>query len=206
MGVRSATASACSPSALLAGGDLSALGPQGLAEFISHLFSRIVTHAKNRVLGKPYAAAPTTPSAQATGATGATTLNVNLPEFSVIVDGVEKHFAAEADRSIHATTVYTGVDDSTLTNGKAAIVSIVAKNDGGTISLVDVKGGTATAGAEVAPTSAQIDTAVSSVPWVEVVRVRVWSKVTARLSSPSRSTCQPAPGVNVDADFWGLTP
>jgi hypothetical protein len=121
----------------------------------------------------------TTASTQATGATGATTLHVNLPAATVYVNGKRKDFSAEVDRVLHSTTVYTGVDGTTLTSGKSAIVSIVAKSSSatagqGTISLVNVKGGTATSGSEVAPTATQIQTAVGAgLPYVELGRVTV---------------------------------
>lgn len=168
------------------------------------LMSILETHYKNRVLGGPCAKAPTTASTQATGAAGATVLRVDLPAFRVIVNGAEKEFALEADRVLHDTTVYTGVDNSTLTSGKSAIVSIVAKNASGTISLVNVKGGTATTGSEVEPTDAQINTAVSSVPWVKCFNVTVNRTGDLTVTQSQNSAVSPELFVNVETDAAGV--
>lgn len=146
--------------------------------------------------------APTTASTQATGASGVTVVRVNLPAFTVVVDGVQKSFTAEADRVLHDTTVYTGVDSSTLTSGKSAIITIVAKNASGTVSLVNVKGGTATTGSQVEATDAQIDTAVSSVEWVKVCEVLINRTGDTTITQSQDGQDAPCLGVTQDVEFF----
>jgi hypothetical protein len=135
--------------------------------------------------------APTTASTQATGATGATAARVNLAAATVPVNGQLQAFATEADRVLHSATVYTGEDATTLTAGKSAIVSIVAASSSavageGTVTLVNVKGGTATTGSQVAPTAAIIQAKVGAgLPWTEVARVTF-----NRASSPDTTITQ----------------
>lgn len=106
---------------------------------------------------------PSTGSAQLTG-TGNTTWNVNIAAYECIVGGVKKVFAAQADFSIHAASFLAG-----LVNGASCIAAIVAKNVSGTVTTVAVKGTPATTGAQVAPTDAQIQTALgATIPWVKV--------------------------------------
>lgn len=97
-------------------------------------------------------AAPTTPSGQVTGA-GATTWNVNIAAGDVVVGSVEKHESAQADFAIHDTT-------QLVANGQSCYAWILEKNASGTLSTVAVKGAAATTGAQVAPTDAQIQTAL----------------------------------------------
>ena len=108
------------------------------------------------VLNGLLAGAPTTPSAQLTGA-GNTTWSVDLTAGTVIVNSVLKEFAAQADYAIHSGSLYTG-----LTNGKSAIATIVAKNVAGTVTMAVVKGAAATTGSQVAPTAAEIQAAVGA--------------------------------------------
>lgn len=157
----------------------------------------------NRVLGAPSAVAPTTASTQATGAAGATEVRVNLPEIRCIVNETEKTFTAEADRVLHDTTVYTGVDATTLTSGKSAIITIVAKNNAGTVTLVDVKGGTATTGAQVEPTDAQIAAVVTGgLPYIKVSKVTINRTGDETITQSQDNSCQPRLGVNIDQGFF----
>jgi hypothetical protein len=106
---------------------------------------------------------PSTGSSQLTG-TGNTTWNVNIAAFECIVGGVKKVFAAQADFSIHAGSFLAG-----LVNGASCLAAIVAQNNGGTVTCVAVKGTPATTGSQVAPTDAQIQSAIgATLPWVKV--------------------------------------
>ena len=115
------------------------------------------------VIPFPLLGAPSTGSSQLTGA-GNTTWNVNIAAYVSVVGGVTKEFAAAADFSIHASSFLAG-----FINGTSCIAAIVAKNVSGTITTVAVKGTPATTGSEVAPTDAEIQTALgATVPWVKV--------------------------------------
>jgi hypothetical protein len=118
----------------------------------------------NTVANGLMAAAPTTPSTQATG-TGNTAWRVNLDKGVVVVGGVRKEFAAEADRVLHSASFYTSLD-----SGDSAIVAIVAKKAAnGAVTLVNVKGAAAVTGLQVAHTDAQIQAAVGAgLDWVKV--------------------------------------
>lgn len=107
-------------------------------------------------------AAPTTPSAQLTGA-GATSWRVNVAALVGVVDAVTKELAAQADVIVHDTTQY-------LTNGQSAIAAVVLKvAANGTASIVTAKGAAATTGSEVAPDDAAIQTAVGAgLPWLKL--------------------------------------
>jgi hypothetical protein len=103
------------------------------------------------------AVAPTTPSTQATGV-GNTLWNAgNIAAGWVEVGGVLKNFALQDDFNIHTGSFLTG-----LTSGKSCVAAIVCKNVTGTVTMVAVKGAPATTGTQVAPTTAEIQTAVGS--------------------------------------------
>ena len=97
---------------------------------------------------------PTSSSSQSAG-TGATTWNVNVTAGAVMVGSVEKYHAAQADLSVHASTML-------LTNGQSVYAWVLEQNSGGTLTTVVVKGTAATTGAEVAPTTAQIVAALGA--------------------------------------------
>src|SRR5262245_4833179 len=80
------------------------------------LLKAFALSAKNKVAVGLMALAPSNASTQATGA-GATVWRVNLDKGVVVVGGVKKEFAAEADRVIHDTTQYPSLDsgDSAVT-------------------------------------------------------------------------------------------
>lgn len=150
--------------------------------------------AQNKIVGGgPVAGAPTTASTQITGA-GATNWRVDLAAFLVIVDGVAKEFAVEADRVIHDTT-------QLVANGQSCTAAIVAKNVSGTITLVNVKGAAATTGSQLAPTDAEIDAAVSDVPWVKVCECTINRTADTTVTQSQDNAKRPLLGVNVDADF-----
>jgi len=107
--------------------------------------------------------APTTPSAQVTGA-GNTTWNVDIEAGVVLVGGVALDFGVQADFSIHAGSQFPSFDD-----GDSAISTIVAKNVAGTITLEVVKGAAAVTGLQVAPTDAEITAQIGlGIDWTKL--------------------------------------
>jgi hypothetical protein len=110
----------------------------------------IVGGLQNRVISGLSIAAPTTPSTQATGASGALAWRVNIAALIALVAGIGKSIAAQAD-----FVVYSGA--SVVTNGQSVIASLVLKDDGTTIA---VRGAAATTGSQVAPTQDEIQAAV----------------------------------------------
>jgi hypothetical protein len=111
--------------------------------------------------------APTTPSAQITGA-GNTSWRQNIDAGVVRVAGVDKDFAAQADFVIHSGS-------QLIAQGQSAVAAIVAKKAAdGTISMIAVKGAAATTGAQLSPTDTAIQTAVGAgLDWVKVSEVQI---------------------------------
>ena len=215
---RSAAASTISANQLLSGGAIDNCGPTKIAAFLDALHSRLKTHFDNCVKMGLLSAAPTNASTQATGATGATVARVNLAAGVVIVNGTQKSFAAEADRVLHDTTVYTGADAGagtttlTTTNCYAKITIVATSNSAtrgsGTVSLVNCKGATATTSAlALECTDAEIQTKATGVlPWVKVAVVELYRSADTVISQTNDSTAAPAIGVNSDSDFFVLDP
>jgi hypothetical protein len=172
-------------------------------QLLGQLLRRIRDHQKNRVLGHVRALDPTTASTQLTGSTGVTEVRVNLPSMTVCVNGTQKEFAAEADRVLHDTTVYTGSGSTTLTSGKSAIITIVAENAAGTVALKNIKGATATTGAQVAPTDTIIAAGCTSgAAWVKLFNVTINRTGDTTITQSQDSTVQPTLGINQDEDFF----
>lgn len=128
----------------------------------NHVAQALIDGFNDRLMTGGLVKAPTTPSAQITGA-GATTWNVNVDALVGVVDAVTKELAAQADVAIHSATQY-------LTNGQSAIAAVVLKvAANGTASIVTAKGAAATTGAQVAPTDAAIQTAVGAgLSWLKL--------------------------------------
>lgn len=177
------------------------------------VLSKLRAFSDNCVVTGLLASAPTSASTQATGATGATALNVNISAGIVAVNGQLKEFTAAVDTSLWDTTVYTGDDSgagtTTLTNGKSAIVTLVAASSSatrgsGTITLVQVHGATATTGAQVAATDAEIQTKVgASLPWVKIAEVTVNRTGDTTVTQSQNNILRPALGISTDSTFWG---
>jgi hypothetical protein len=173
-------------------------------------FLQWLAFVKNCVLHGLLGSAPSTASTQATGASGATVVRVNLAAGAVVVAGTPKEFAAEADRVLHDTTVYTGADagagTTTLTTANCyAYITIVAKNAAGTVSLVNCKGGTATTAALALAarcTDAEIDTKCSSVPWVKVCDVLIYRSGDTAISQTQDNLARPILGYNCSEELF----
>ena len=216
MGQRSAAASTINANQLLSGGEIDNCGVSKVAAFIDALHSRLKTHFDNHVEAGLLATAPTSASTQSTGAAGVTEVRVNLAGGIVVVNGQQKELAAEADRVLHDTTVYTGADagagSSTLTTTNCkAYITIVAKSSSATrgtgpISLVNCKGATH-ATAPVECTDAEIQTKVTgTLPWVKVATIAIHRSADTVISQVQDSTVRPVLGVNQDSDFFVLNP
>lgn len=135
----------------------------GAVAGLRDLFVAVVNGLKNRLINGGEVGDPTTPSAQAAGV-GNTTWNVNVAAARVVVGGTQASLAAAADVAVHSGSLL-------MANGKSCVAAVVAKLASGTVSVVTVKGATATTGAQVAPTDAQIQAAVGAgVPWVKLAQ------------------------------------
>jgi hypothetical protein len=100
---------------------------------------------------------PSAPSTQASGV-GSTVWNAgNIEKGWVEVSGVLEDFAAQANFNIHTGSFLTGLVDTF--SCKAAIV---CKNEHGTVTMIAVKGAPALTANVVAPTDAEIGTAVGA--------------------------------------------
>lgn len=156
-------------------------------------------HERNKVLSGLLATTPTSASTQASGATGATAWNVNLGAGIVIVGGVAKEFAAQADYAVHSATIVTGLQ-STYT----VVAALVAKNVSGTVTLAVVLGTAAltAGGTAVAPTDAVIQAAVGAAnSWVKVAELTINRTADTTVTQSQDSTKRPLLGVSQDAGF-----
>lgn len=139
------------------------------------------------------ASAPTTASTQVTGA-GATTWRVNVAAITVAVGRTTQSIAAAADFSVHSGS-------QLVTNGQSCRATIVAKNVSGVVSVVAVKGSAATTGSEVAPTKAQIQTAVGTGnSWTRLADIRI-SRTADTTVTQSEDTVDYIDAAN-GADEW----
>lgn len=137
-----------------------------LAKAGNTLARAILDGFNNRVIEGLWGSAATTPSAQLTG-NGNTTWNINLEKGLAVVAGVVKDFAASVDLEIHSGS-------ELMDSGQECIAAIVAKNVGGTVSLVAVKGTVAADGAAVGPSDATIQAAVGAGnAWVKVLETKL---------------------------------
>lgn len=120
-----------------------------------------------RVANGLMAAAPTTPSAQTTGA-AETAWRVDVDKGLVVIDGFLEELAAQADFVIHDTT-------QLVTDGQSCIATLVVKKAAnGAISVVAVKGTAATTGDQVAPTEAAIQAGVGAgLKWVKLAECTI---------------------------------
>jgi len=130
--------------------------PRGIADDLAAIGGA----AADGVIMGLRAGTPTTGSTQITGA-GATNWNVNVEAGSCLVNDVEGNFEPDADRAIHDTT-------QLVADGESCYAWIVASEAAGSVSKEDVKGTAATTGTEVAPTDAEIDTAVGHTRWTKL--------------------------------------
>lgn len=103
---------------------------------------------------------PTTPSSQLTGA-GNTTWNVDDEALTAIINAVNGQVAAAADEAIHSGS-------ELVANGESCYAWAVVSESGGTLDVEYVKGTAATTGTQVAPTDAEITTAVGNANWAKL--------------------------------------
>ena len=151
---------------------------------------------RNQVL-EGVASTPTTGSTQASGAAGATVWNINHSQIVVTVAGVTQHFVAAADYNIHTGSVYTG-----LISGTSAIVALVAVNTAGTITLDTVNGTAATTDSQVAPTDAEIQTAVGAdQSWVKIAELTINRTADTTVTQSEDNSKRPLVGITEDTGF-----
>jgi hypothetical protein len=99
--------------------------------------------------------------------TGATTWRVNVAAVTVSVGKSTPSIAAAADFVVHSGS-------QLVANGQSCRATLVAKNVSGVVSVVAVKGSAATTGTEVAPTKAQIQSAVGTGNiWTRLAEIRI---------------------------------
>lgn len=181
---------------------VAAVATPGLPLALGKLFDLIGEFVRNQVNGGAVVGDPTTPSTQATGATGATVVNVNISAIDATVNGIRYAAAAAADTALHDTTVYTSDISGTLTNGKSAVITVCLAEDGaGTVSLETVKGSTATTGAQVAPTQAQITTKITHARWIKLYEVTI-NRTGDTAITQSAVDKRPALGENYAVEFY----
>lgn len=112
------------------------------------------------VLDGGIASAPTTGSTQATGG-GNLDWNVDVAAARAKVNGVEADIAVAADFDVHSGSAL-------VANGESAYAWIVIAESGGSLAYTAVVGAAATTGSQVAPTDADIDTAVGDTNWAKL--------------------------------------
>jgi hypothetical protein len=144
------------------------------------------------------AAEPSTPSAQLTG-TGNTDWNVNIDKGVVEVGGVRKEFAAQEDVNVHTGSFITG-----LVSGASVVAALVAKKVDGTISLASVLGTPATTDAQVAPTDAEIEAALTDLDadgdsWVRVADLTLNRTADTSVTQSEDNTVRDAAGLDLNS-------
>jgi hypothetical protein len=153
-------------------------------------------HMQNRLDGC-LVLAPTTPSAQAAGI-GNTTWSVDIGDGIKIVNAVALNQVEQADLVVHAGSLLAG-----LTVGRSCIAAIVAYGVSGT--LLVVKGTPAVTGTQVAPTDAEIQTAVDlltpDAPWVKLGESTINRTLDTTVTQTYDNTVRPLLAVNQDAGF-----
>lgn len=135
------------------------LGGMGVEAFIN----------KNRVVQGLLVGAPSTASTQATG-TGASDFNANITAGLLVVDGVLKEYAAQADFDVASSVAQQ------MASGQSRIYSIVAYRSTGTgdVALRVFAGAAATTGEQVPVTRETIVDGFSvDTSWFEIARVTV---------------------------------
>jgi hypothetical protein len=172
----------------------------GQTHAISNYFNMIKAHEANRVHAGGIAKDPTTGSSQLTG-TGNTTWNVDIEAMIVSVGGVMKELAVQADVAIHSGSFLTG-----LISGASCIAAVVLKNVAGTVTQAIVKGTPATTGTQVAPTDAEIQTAVGAGnDWVKIAECTLNRTGDTTVTESQDNTGRPVLGVTVDTSFAVFT-
>lgn len=100
---------------------------------------------------------PTTPSTQASGV-GNTDWNVDVSAGVAVANSVEGTIAAAADFDVHSGSLL-------LADGESVLGWLVITEAAGTVAMEAVLGAAATTGTQVAPTDAEITTAVGHSDW-----------------------------------------
>lgn len=163
------------------------------SDIVALYFEQVRAHGRNHVEGG-IVKDPTTGSSQLTG-TGNTTWNADVEALIATVGGVAKELGVQADFSIHASSFLTG-----LVNGASCIAALVLKNVSGTVTMVAVKGTPATTGSQVAPTDAEIQTAVGAGnDWVKVAECTLNRTGDTTVTESQSNIVRPLLGVTVDA-------
>jgi hypothetical protein len=171
----------------------------GQTHIIANGFEAIRAHEANRVHASGVGSkAPTTPSAQFSGAGGITEWRIDLDPIVVTVDGDVGQIAAQTDLVIHDTT-------NLLQIGQSIMAAVVAKNVAGVISLEIVKGAVATTGTEQEAGDAAITAAVGAGNhWVQISDLTLSRTADTVLDQNQDNSARPILGVNVSVGFGGF--
>jgi hypothetical protein len=172
----------------------------GQTHAVANYFQMILSHEANRVHAGGVVKVATTPSAQLTG-TGNTTWSADVEAIIAACGGVLKEIAVQADFAIHSGSYL-----ASFANGASCIAAIVLKNVAGTVTMVAVKGAAATTGSQVAPTDAEIQTAVGAGnAWVKVCEATINRTGDTTVTESWDNTLRPVLGVNEDTGFGTFT-
>jgi hypothetical protein len=168
--------------------------PNGLIQ----RWNELCAHLKNHVQGLG-AYDPTTPSVTAAEPGGVATLRCNLTSGLVLVDGVPLVIPTTADYAVSGGTKLCAVAQS-------VIISLVAKNNGGTMSLEKVVGTAAATGAQVPPDDAAVQAALggAGIKWVRVADVTYNHTGDGTSTQSEDNTSRPVFGGNVSATLKEL--
>jgi hypothetical protein len=170
-----------------------------MAGQIMRWLDELRNHERNKVISGLTVVNPTTGSSQLTG-TGDTDWNCDITAGVVTVDGVAKSFDAVADFDVHSGSYLTG-----FANGSSCIAAIVAKNDGGTVSVAAVVGTPATTGSQVAPTDSEIQTELGAgVEWVKLAEITLNRTADTTVTETQDSGKRPILSVTADPSFADL--
>lgn len=143
---------------------------QDLMDVATDLAGLQQTAATSASLGQSYGVMdglvvsdPTTPSTQASGV-GNTDWNVDVSAGVAVVNDVEKAWAAQADFDVHSGSLL-------LADGESVAGFMVMSEASGTVTMSAVLGAAATTGTQVAPTDAEITTAIGHSNWQKLAAI-----------------------------------
>lgn len=141
--------------------------------------------ADNSVRQGLLADAPTTASTQATGASGALGLRVDLSAGLARVNAQDYEIAPTADHVIHNAAFAWGA-----TSSKQVIFALVLDGNS-TPALADVAGTVAAAAAAIAPTDEEISTALGHDNWIRLCDVTVNRTADTTVTQTQDNTVRP---------------
>lgn len=154
-----------------------------LLEALDNIIAHHNHSVKEGVVG-----APTNASTQASGASGSMTLRVNHTALRAAVGGDDHELAAAADVALHNAAFAWGA-----TSGKSVVFAVLFSTGSGddTPAIADVAGTVADTGSQVAPTDAEITTALGHSNWVRIADLTVNRTADTTLTQSADNTVRP---------------